>query len=150
MNERVNDLGEDKTSKEAAIIAAQAADEKKATDIVIQDVGDLLKVTDYFVICTAANGRRVDAVCDEVEERLRTEAGIKPIGREGLDDAEWALLDYGNIVVHVFQPAQRDYYRLEQLWDEAPTIDAAAIGLVDPVYSERIAALIGRDNAQEE
>lgn len=133
------------SSKEAALVAAHAADEKKATDIVIQDVSDLLKVTDYFVICTAANNRRVEAVAEEIEDKLREECGIKPINREGLDDAKWVLLDYGNIVVHIFQPEPRDFYRLEQLWDQAPTIDVAAAGIEDPVYSARVAALLGRE-----
>ena len=135
---------EAKTAREQALIAAAAIDDKKGTDIVIQEVGQLLNVTDYFVICTAANNRRVEAIAEEVEERLRKEAGIKPIGREGFEDAKWVLLDYGSIVVHIFQPAERDYYRLEQLWDQAPTVDVAAAGIEDPVYSERIATLLGR------
>lgn len=136
---------EETSSREQALIAARAIDEKKGTDIVIQDVAELLNVTDFFVIATAANNRRADAISEEVEDRLREEAGIKPISREGIEDATWILLDYGSIVVHVFQPKERDYYRLEQLWDAAPTVDVAAAGIDDPVYSERIAALLGRD-----
>ncbi len=135
--------------KEQALVAARAIDEKKGTDIVIQYVGDLLNVTDYFVIATAANNRRADAIAEFVEERLRIEAEVKPTSVEGLDDSKWILLDYGSIVVHVFQPADRDYYRLEQLWDEAPTVDVAAAGIEDPVYSERIAALLGRNGGSE-
>lgn len=131
-------------SREQALIAAQAIDDKKGSDIVIQEVGAFLNVTDYFVICTAANNRRVEAIAEEVEERLRKEAGVKPLGREGLEDAKWVLLDYGSIVVHIFQPQQREYYRLEQLWDQAPTIDVEDAGIDDPVYSERIATLLGR------
>ncbi len=137
------------SSKDAALVAARAADEKKATDIVIQDVSELLKVTDYFVICTAANNRRVDAVAEEIEDKLREECGMKPFNREGLDESTWVLLDYGSIVVHIFQPQQRDFYRLEQLWEQAPTIDVAVAGIEDPVYSARIAALLGKEaNAQ--
>lgn len=138
-------MTEETSSREQALIAARAIDEKKGTDIVIQDVAELLNVTDFFVIATAANNRRADAISEEVEDRLREEAGIKPISREGIEDATWILLDYGSIVVHVFQPKERDYYRLEQLWDAAPTVDVAAAGIDDPVYSERIAALLGRD-----
>ena len=138
-NEGVQDA-----SREQALAAARAIDDKKGTDIVIQNVAALLNVTDYFVICTAANNRRAEAIADEVEERLRTECGVKPIGREGEDDATWVLLDYGSIVVHIFQPKERDYYRLEQLWDQAPTIDVAVAGIDDPVYSERIASLLNR------
>ena len=131
-------------SKQAALIAARAIDDKRGSDIVIQDVGDLLKITDWFVIATAANKRRADAIAEEVAERLRDEAGIWPVSREGVEEGRWILLDYGSIVVHIFQPAERELYRLEQLWDEAPTLDAAAAGIEDPVYSERIAALLGR------
>ena len=131
-------------TKEYALVAARAIDEKKGTDIVIQDVSKLLKVTDYFVIATGANNRRVDAIAEEVEDKLREQCGIKPISREGKDELEWVLLDYGCIVVHVFQPASRDFYRLEQLWEEAPTIDVAAAGIEDPVYSERIKNLLER------
>ena len=142
-------MTENISPKEQALIAARAIDDKKGSDIVIQEVGKLLNVTDYFVICTAANNRRADSIYEEVEERLRKEAGVKPISVEGVEDGKWILLDYGQIVVHIFLPEQREYYRLEQLWDEAPTVDVAAAGIEDPVYSERIAALNGR-NAQAE
>lgn len=133
--------------KEQALVAARAIDEKKGTDIVIQDVSDLLNVTDYFVICTAANNRRVDAIAKEVEEQLFKDFGIKPVSIEGLDESEWVLMDYGPIVVHIFQPGPRDYYRLEQLWDAAPTVDVALAGIEDPVYTERIAHLLERAGA---
>ena len=132
------------TSRDLALIAARAIDEKKGSDIVIQEVSALLNVTDYFVIGTAANNRRADAIADEVLERLRKEAGVKPIGVEGEEERTWILLDFGSIVVHIFQPEQRDYYRLEQLWDQAPTVDVALAGIEDPVYTERIAALLQR------
>ena len=133
--------------KEQALVAARAIDEKKGTDIVIQDVSDLLNVTDYFVICTVANNRRVDAIAEEVEEQLFKDFGIKPVSIEGLDESEWVLMDYGPIVVHIFQPGPRDYYRLEQLWDAAPTVDVALAGIEDPVYTERIAHLLERAGA---
>ena len=131
-------------SQEFAMVAARAIDDKKGSDIVIQDVSELLNVTDYFVIATGANNRRVDAIAEEVEEKLRETCDIKPISREGLDEAEWVLLDYGSIVVHIFQPAARDFYRLEQLWENAPTVDVALAGIEDPVYTERISKLLGR------
>ena len=135
---------EEKTSRERALIAARAADEKKATDIMVQEVRDLIGVTDYFVIATAANNRQVDAIVDAIEEAERKEAGIKPLHREGTRDGMWALLDYGSFVVHVFQPETRDYYRLEALWNDAPVIDLAKeAGLTDMVYSDRIAKILG-------
>lgn len=110
------------TSREHALIAAKAADRKKGEDIVIQDVSELLKVTDWFVIVTAMNRPQAEAIVDEVERTLRTEAGIKPVGREGMETGEWILLDYGDIVVHVFKPEIRDFYRLETLWGDAPVL----------------------------
>lgn len=134
------------TAKECALIAARAADEKKATDIMVQEVKDLISVTDYFVIATAANGRQVDAIIDEIEEQERVQANVKPLHREGTTDGLWALLDYGNFVVHVFQPETREYYRLETLWNDAPVLDLAAeAGLADLQYSDRIAKLLGKE-----
>lgn len=130
-------------SRKCAIIAAKAADEKKATDIMVQEVRELIGVTDYFVIVTAANSRQVDAIIDEIEDKLREDAGIKPSHREVSPDGSWSLLDYGNIVVHVFMPETREYYRLEALWNDAPTVDLAAeAGLENLQYSERIAKLL--------
>jgi ribosome-associated protein len=111
------------SSKEWAVIAAQAASDKRATDIVAIDVAELLVVTDYFVICTGNTDIQVKAIADEVEERLRAEGGIKPIGREGLPEAKWVLLDFGDLVIHVFQPEERDFYRLEKLWSDAGRLE---------------------------
>ncbi len=140
----VKDLG--KTSRECALIAAKAANEKKATDIMVQDVHELVSVTDFFVIATASNNRQVEAIIDAIEEAERDEAGIKPLHREGLETGVWALLDYGNFVVHVFQPEAREYYRLEALWNDAPVLDLAKeAGLTDTEYSDRIARLMGKE-----
>lgn len=132
------------TSRDMAIIAARAADEKKATDIIVQNVGELIGVTDYFVIVTASNNRQVHAIIDAVEEAERLQASVKPLHREETRDGSWELLDYGNIVVHVFQPETREFYRLEALWNDAPVMDLAAeAGITDAVYSDRIAAMLG-------
>lgn len=131
------------TPKDMAIIAARAADEKKATDIVVQNVGDLISVTEYFVIVTAANNRQVRAIIEEIEEQERKQADVKPLHREETRDGSWELLDYGSVVVHVFQPETREFYRLEALWNDAPVMDLAAeAGITDAVYSDRIAALL--------
>ena len=139
------------TPREMAIIAARAADEKKATDIIVQNVGELISVTEYFVIVTAANSRQVGAIVDEIEEAERKQANVKPLHREETRDGSWELLDYGSVVVHVFQPETREYYRLEALWNDAPVMDLAAeAGIHDVVYSDRIAALLGnRDQIGE-
>lgn len=109
-------------SREWAIMAARAASDKKAEDIVVVDVAELLVITDYFVICTGRNDRQVRTIADEVEDQLREKGGIKPIGREGADEGKWVLLDFGDLVVHVFQPEEREFYRLEKLWGDAPRL----------------------------
>jgi len=103
-------------------VAAEAAAEKKALDVVALRVGELLVVTDYFLIATGANDRQVKSVADSVEDALRN-AGVKPIGREGERELRWVLLDYGDFVVHVFRPDEREFYRLEKLWSDAPRLD---------------------------
>jgi ribosome-associated protein len=131
-------------SKQWALIAARAADDKKATDIIVQEMRKALLITDYFVIVNGVNNRQVDAITEAIEEALRKEAGIKPIGREGLDEQTWVLLDYGDIVVHVFQPELREFYRLESLWSDAPFVDLSEAGITHPEYSERITKLLTR------
>lgn len=125
-----------------ALVAAQAADELKATDLVVQEVGKLMSSTEYFVIATARNNRQVDAIIDRVEEKLRKEKGVKPLHTEGVEDGTWALLDYGSFIVHVFQPEARDYYRLESLWNDAPIVDLKEASITDMEYSDRIAKLM--------
>jgi ribosome-associated protein len=140
---------EKKSIRECALIAAKAADDKKATDIMIQEVGKLTSMADYFVIATAANNRQVGAIIDEIEKAEREQAAIKPMHREGLDEGTWALLDYGAFVVHVFQPEARDYYRLEALWNDAPIIDLKEAGITEAVYSDRIGKLLGEEKGTQ-
>ncbi len=137
-------------SRTCAVIAARAANERKATDIVVQEVRNLVGETDYFVIVTAVNARQADAVIDEIEEGLRKQAHVKPRHREIAQDSSWSLLDYGNVVVHVFRPEAREYYRLESLWDDAPTLDLEdEEGFDGLVYSERIAAMLKKDDVAQ-
>lgn len=110
------------STKDWAVLAASAASDKKAEDIIVIEVADLLVVTDYFVIATGRNDRQVKTIADEVEDQLRERAGIKPIGREGQDEGKWVLLDFGDLVIHVFQPEEREFYRLEKLWGDAPRV----------------------------
>ena len=92
-------------------------------DIVLLDVHELLVITDIFVIASGANRRQVQALTDAVEEASRA-IDRKPLRREGQDDAQWVLLDYGDLVVHVFDTPTRSYYDLERLWGDAPRLDA--------------------------
>jgi ribosome-associated protein len=105
--------------------AAAAAADKKAADVVALRVGPLLVVTDYFLLATGANDRQVHAIANAVEDALR-DAGVKPVGREGERELKWVLLDYGDFVVHVFQPDEREFYRLEKLWSDAARLDLSS------------------------
>jgi ribosome-associated protein len=107
---------------EAARIAARAADDKKGDEIIVLEVGEILGIVDSFVITSASNTRQVRTIVEEVEKQLREQAGVKPRAVEGLDDASWVLLDYGDLVVHVFLTATRDFYGLERLWSDAARI----------------------------
>ncbi|HKH04275.1 MAG TPA: ribosome silencing factor [Acidimicrobiales bacterium] len=105
-----------------AIEAARAADAKGGKDVVILEVADVLVVADEFVIASAGNDRQVKAIVEEVERRV-AEAGLsKPLRVEGLDDRHWVLLDYGDVVVHVFLDETRSYYELERLWADVPRV----------------------------
>jgi ribosome-associated protein len=103
-------------------VAARAADAKSGDDTVILAVGDLLGVTEAFVITSGRNSRQVKTVVDEVERRVHEAVERKPIRVEGLDDARWVLMDYGDFLVHVFMDEARDFYDLEHLWADAPRI----------------------------
>jgi ribosome-associated protein len=108
-------------ARDSALVAAQAAADRLATDIVLIDVSDRLAITDVFVLATGNNERQVEAIVDEVEEKLR-QHGVKPIRREGQRDGRWVLLDYGDVVVHVQHSEERVFYALERLWRDCPVI----------------------------
>jgi len=110
------------TSRRAAA-AAQAAADKKGMDIVLLEVGEIISIIDWFVVISASNTRQVRTIVDEVERALVDLDGAVPSGREGLNDATWVLLDYGDVVVHVFLDATRAYYDLDRLWADAPRLD---------------------------
>lgn len=100
----------------------RAAADKKAGDLVVLDVGDLLSITDYFVICSGTSDRQVRTIVDEVQSKLR-EAGTRPLRTEGEAGGGWVLIDYGEFVVHVFTEETRAYYDLERLWKDVPRPD---------------------------
>jgi len=105
-----------------ARIAARAASAKGGEETVILEVGGILAITDAFVITSGRNSRQVKTIAEEVEERLKVEGGISPLRVEGLGDAQWILLDYGDLVVHVFLDETREFYDLERLWSDAPRV----------------------------
>ncbi|TWS19512.1 ribosome silencing factor [Tsukamurella asaccharolytica] len=110
-----------------ATVAARAADDKLASDVVVLDVSEQLVLTEAFVIASASNERQVNAIVEEVEDKLR-EAGVKPTRREGAREGRWALLDFLDIVVHVFHEEEREYYALEKLWKDCPRIEVEGLG----------------------
>jgi len=119
-------------SKEVAVAAARAAAAKQGADIAILDVHELIVITDFFVIASGSSDRQVKTIVDEVEKAVR-ERGARPIRREGETENRWVLLDYVDVVVHVFANEERDYYDLERLWRDAPRVrwqdsDAASSG----------------------
>jgi ribosome-associated protein len=110
--------------EDAVMIAAHAASEKKATDLVLLDLRKIASFTEYFLICTGASTRQAQAISNSIEETLR-KTGKRPLHIEGYSSAEWILLDYGDFMVHVFSPASRRFYDLERLWRDAPRVEVA-------------------------
>ena len=106
---------------EVARRIVELAEDKKAADIVLLDLGGLTTMADYFVICSGGSERQLEAIAGGIIGSLRDER-IKPIGREGTSASHWVLVDFGSVIVHIFTPPERDYYGLEKLWSEARTI----------------------------
>lgn len=121
---------DDESSHEVAVSVARAADAKKADEVMVLDVGPIIGICDYFVVCSAPNSRLVGAIAQEIEDRIADEYGRRPISVEGLDDRRWVLVDYGDVVVHVFADAERTYYRRERLYGDAERVawQPAAVG----------------------
>lgn len=108
-------------SKEIAILCARIADAKKAEDILIFDVRSLTFITDFFVICNGSNKRQLQSIASEIELRLHSQ-GIRGAGIEGYADGRWILMDYGDVVIHLFDRGMRHFYDLELLWGDAPKL----------------------------
>ena len=102
--------------------AAQAASAKGGEETVIIEVGAVLAITDAFVITSGRNTRQVKTIAEEVEAKLKGDGGISPLRVEGLGDSQWVLLDYGDLVIHVFLDETREFYDLERLWSDAPRV----------------------------
>jgi ribosome-associated protein len=109
------------SARDLALLAANAAADKLASDIVLIDVSERLAITDVFLIATGNNERQVEAIVDAVEDALRA-VGSKPLRREGRRDGRWVLLDFADVVVHVQHAEERVFYALERLWKDCPTI----------------------------
>lgn len=110
-------------SLDLARVAAQAAADKLAAEVIGLDVSEQIVITDLFLVCSGESERQVSAIVDGIEEALLKERRRKPLRREGERDARWVLLDYGDIVVHVQHQEDRAFYALERLWRDAPVVD---------------------------
>jgi ribosome-associated protein len=108
--------------REWARTAARAASAKGGEETVIIEVGGVLAITDAFVITSGRNTRQVKTIAEEVEAKLKSDGGISPLRVEGLGDSQWVLLDYGDLVIHVFLDETREFYDLERLWSDAPRV----------------------------
>jgi len=109
-------------SRRLAVAAATIASSKQADAVSVLDVRELITITDYFVICSGSSERQVDTIADEVVKELKA-AGVRPVRREGESGARWQLVDFVDFVVHVFHEEAREFYRLDNLWADAPVVD---------------------------
>lgn len=111
------------TSAALATCAARAASAMKASDVLVLDVGAVLAIAGYFVIASASNPRQVRAVVDDVEAKVKAELGRSPVRTEGVREQQWTLIDYGDVVVHVFLESVREFYEIERLYMDAPRVE---------------------------
>ena len=118
-------------SKEMALLAAKALDDKKGKEIRVLEIEKLTSLADYFVICSGSSNTQINALCDAVEKKLAEEGGEQPLHREGYRGGTWVLLDYGCIAVHVFNNEAREFYSLERLWSDGIDLDLSGILVQD-------------------
>ncbi|MFQ5341666.1 MAG: ribosome silencing factor [Anaerolineae bacterium] len=109
-------------STELAHVIVDVMDDRQAADIVLLDIRPVSLISDYFVIATGETRRQLSAVADTVLDTVKTSSGMKPLAVEGAADSGWIVLDYGSVVAHLFGPEEREYYKLEQFWEEATLI----------------------------
>ena len=112
-----------KDSKEKSLFCAKAALEKKAFNVTILELKKASSLTDYFLICSGRSDRQVQAIAESIEEKM-SEKGARPLGEEGMREGRWVLMDYDDVVIHIFYDPVRRHYDLEGLWIEAPRIDS--------------------------
>jgi len=113
--------GKELDAKKRALLCVNASLEKKANNIVVMNVRELSAFTDYFVICSGASDRQVQAIAAAIRENMKKK-GLLPLGVEGENHGQWVLMDYEDVVVHIFYEPVREFYEIERLWSEAPTM----------------------------
>ena len=116
----------DEDARQLATAVARIADDAHATNIIVLQVGDLLSLTEYFVIASASNRRLVNAIVDGVEAEVKSQLDRAPIRVEGAREQQWVLIDYGDIILHVFLDEIRDFYEIERLYTDVPKLDWTA------------------------
>ncbi len=115
-----------------ALRCAEAALDKKAVDLVVLDVGALTSIADYLIICTGRSDRQVQAIAQAIDEQIRAD-GVRPTAIEGMTRGQWVLMDYSDVIVHVFQKEVREFYDLERMWEHAPHVQ-----LPEPLRSQAL------------
>ena len=118
-----NTVSPSDTGADLAVFAARAASDMKASNVLVLDVGDVLSIAGYFVIAGASNPRLVRAVVDDIEAKVKAELGRSPVRTEGIREQQWSLIDYGDVVVHVFLDSVREFYEIERLYMDAPRLE---------------------------
>jgi ribosome-associated protein len=119
-------------SRLLAAAAAQVALDNRGQDVLVLDVSRQTAIFDYFVLATGASRRQLHAIADEIDDRLQSELGDRRLGVEGFEESRWIVLDYGSVVVHLFDEEMRTYYDLESLWADAKKLTPEELGLVMP------------------
>jgi len=126
-SENASSTPEDNRSFELASAAAQVIEDNKGRDICILDMRHLTPIFDYFIIGTGSSRRQLHAMSEEIDDKLEKEMGDRRMGREGYNESRWILLDYGDVVVHLFDEDTRDFFQLEQLWADAKLVDMTTV-----------------------
>ena len=124
-NTRKHPIQETTQEEPAWLTAVRAADSRKALDMKVLDLSGITSFTDYFIICSGSNSRQIQAIADEVSQRLK-KRGELPISLEGYEQAEWILMDYADFIVHIFSAKAREYYDLERLWRQGKEVEIPA------------------------
>lgn len=123
MSDPDSTVNEPDDGRALALLAARTADDKKGDDVLVLDVGDVLAIAGWFVIASASNSRLVESLADDIERAAKAELGISPVRTEGHREKQWVLIDYGDVVVHIFHKEMRDFYEIERLYGDVPRLD---------------------------
>lgn len=123
MNKTVESTSLKTNAETVAIVAARAADDKQGSSILVLNVGDVLAITEMFVVVSASNSRQLRTIANEVTAKIREESDRPLLRSEGMAEQQWVLLDYGDVVVHIFSEDIREFYEIERLYQDVPVVD---------------------------